>query len=145
MCKLSDSQWNSRAKGCICLSGTDRAYLLEFGGVNMYPCLIPDWALNATATVSIASEGVNEDGEIIPELTIEQKCNLQLKSEQKLDSKKQSINITGKAYFQGDICPDIRTICGGKVTCNDVDYSINAGSKALNFDGTVNYTELELV
>ena len=55
------------------------------------------------------------------------------------------INITGKAYFQGDICPDIRTICGGKVTCNDVDYSINAGSKALNFDGTVNYTELELV
>ena len=55
-----------------------------------YPCLIPDWALNATATVSIASEGVNEDGEIIPEFTIEQKCNLQLKSEVKLDSKKQA-------------------------------------------------------
>ena len=110
-----------------------------------YPCLIPDWALNATATVSIASEGVNEDGEIIPEFTIERKCNLQLKSEQKLDSKKQSINITGKAYFQGDICPDIRTICGGKVTCNDVSYSINAGSKALNFDGPVNYTVLELI
>ena len=110
-----------------------------------YPCLIPDWALNATAIVSIASEGVSEDGEIIPELTIERKCNLQLKSEQKLDSKKQSINITGKAYFQGDIGPDIRTICGGKVTGKDVSYSINAGSKALNFDGTVNYTELELV
>ena len=118
----------------------------EFGGVKMYyPCLIPDWALNATATVSIAGEGVSEDGEIIPELTIEKKCNLQLKSEQKLDSKRQSVNITGKAYFQGDICPDIRTICGGKFTCNGVDYSINAGSKALNFDGTVNYTELELV
>ena len=110
-----------------------------------YPCLIPDWALNATATVSIASEGVNEDGEIIPEFTIERKCNLQLKSEVKLDSKKQAVSISGKAYFQGDICPDIRTICGGKVTCNDVDYGINAGSKALNFDGTVNYTELELV
>ena len=120
--------------------------MLKFGGVNMaYPCLIPEWALNATATVSIASEGVNEDGEIIPEFTIEQKCNLQLKSEVKLDSKKQAVSISGKAYFQGDICPDIRTICGGKVTCNDVDYSINAGSKALNFDGTVNYTELELV
>lgn len=111
----------------------------------MYPCLIADWALNAIATVSIASEGVNEDGEIIPEFTIERKCNLQLKSEQKLDSKKQSVSLTGKAYFKGDICPDIRTIKGGTLTCNDVNYSINAGSKALNFDGTVNYTVLELV
>ena len=63
----------------------------------MYPCLIPEWALNATATVSIASEGVSEDGEIIPEFTIEQKCNLQLKSEVKLDSKKQAVSISGKA------------------------------------------------
>ena len=83
-----------------------------------YPCLIPDWALNVTAIVSIASEGVNEDGEIIPELTLEKKCNLQLKNEQKLDSKKQTVSITGKAYFQGDICPDIRTICGGNVRIN---------------------------
>ena len=111
----------------------------------MYPCLIPDWALNVTAIVSIASEGVNEDGEIIPELTLEKKCNLQLKNEQKLDSKKQTVSITGKAYFKGDICPDIRTICGGNVICNGINYSINAGSKALNFDGTVNYTVLELV
>ena len=110
-----------------------------------YPCLIPEWALNATVKVLIAGDGVSEDGEIIPEFTIEQKCNLQLKSEVKLDSKKQAVNISGKAYFKGDICPDIRTICGGRVTCNDVNYSINAGSKALNFDGTVNYTVLELV
>lgn len=116
------------------------------GGVIMdYPCLIPDWALNATATVSIAGEGVSEDGEMLPELTLEKKCNLQLKSTQKLDSKKQSVDITGKAYFQGDICPDIRTIKGGSLVCNDVTYGIHAGSKALNFDGTVNYTELELV
>ena len=93
----------------------------------------------------MASQGVSDDGEIIQEITIERKCNLQLKSEVKLDSKKQAVSISGKAYFQGDICPDIRTICGGKVTCNDVDYSINAGSKALNFDGSVNYTVLELI
>ena len=110
-----------------------------------YPCLIPDWALNATATVQIAGEGVNEDGEMVPELEITKLCNIQLKNTQKLDSKKQSVDITGKAYFQGDIFPDIRTIKGGSLTCNDVTYGINAGSKALNFDGTVNYTELELV
>ena len=110
-----------------------------------YPCLIPDWALNATAKVLIASEGVSEDGEMLTQLEVEKKCNIQLKSEQKLDSKKQSVSLTGKAYFQGDICPDIRTIKGGTLTCNDVEYSIHAGNKALNFDGSVNYTELELV
>ena len=111
----------------------------------MFPCLIPEWALNATVKVLIASEGVSEDGELIPQLEIDTKCNLQLKNEQKLDSKKQSVSLTGKAYFQGDICPDIRTIKGGSLVCNGVTYGIHAGSKALNFDGTVNYTELELV
>jgi len=110
-----------------------------------YPCLIPEWALNDTATVSIASEGVSEDGEIVPAFTTEQKCNLQLKSEVKLDSKKQSVSLTGKAYFIGDIAPDIRTIKGGTLIHNDVSYSIHAGSKALNFDDTANYTVLELV
>ena len=110
-----------------------------------YPCLIPEWALNATATVSIASEGVSEDGELIPQLELEAKCNIQLKNEVKLDSKKQSVSLTGKAYFIGDIAPDIRTIKGGTLIHNDVNYNIHAGSKALNFDGTVNYTVLELV
>ena len=44
-----------------------------------------------------------------------------------------------------DIAPDIRTIKGGTLTHNDVNYSIHAGSKALNFDGSVNYTVLELI
>lgn len=110
-----------------------------------YPCLIPEWALNATVKVLIAGEGVSEDGELIPQLELEAKCNLQLKNEQKLDSQKQSVSLTGKAYFIGDIAPDIRTIKGGTLTHNDVNYSIHAGSKALNFDGSVNYTVLELI
>lgn len=110
-----------------------------------YPCLIPKWALNATVTISLSGSGVNEDGEILPELELTQACNLQLKNAQSLDSKKQSVRTTGKAYFIGDICPDIREISGGTLTHNNVTYSINAGSKALNFDGTVNYTVLELI
>ena len=42
----------------------------------MYPCLIPEWALNATVKVLIASEGVSEEGELIPQLEIDTKCNL---------------------------------------------------------------------
>lgn len=110
-----------------------------------YPCLIPAWALNATVKVLIVSEGVSEDGELTPQLELEAKCNLQLKNEQKLDSKKQSVSLSGKAFFIGDIAPDIRTIKGGTLIHNDVKYNIHAGSKALNFDGTVNYTVLELI
>ena len=110
-----------------------------------YPCLIPKWALNRLVEVYIAGNGVSEDGEIIPELHITQKCNIQFKSEQKLDNKKQSVSLTGKAYFEGDICPDIRIIKGGKLVCDGIEYEIHVGSKALNFDGSVNYTELELI
>ena len=110
-----------------------------------YACVIPNWAFNKIVEVYIASSGVNEDGEIIPELNITKKCNIQFKSEQKLDNKKQSVSLTGKAYFEGDICPDIRIIKGGKLVCDGIDYKIHAGSKALNFDGSVNHTELELI
>ena len=111
----------------------------------VYPCLIPKWAFNKLVEVSIAGSGVSEDGEIIPELNITQKCNIQFKSEQKLDNKKQSVSLTCKAYFEGDICPDIRIIKGGKLVCDGIEYEIHVGSKALNFDGSVNYTELELI
>ena len=78
MCELPDCEWCDRAEGCICLFGANRACLSQSGGVNMfYPCLIPDWALNAIATVSIAGEGVSEDGEMLPELKLEKKCNIQ--------------------------------------------------------------------
>ena len=110
-----------------------------------YPCLIPNWALNASVSVYLATDGVNEDGEILSELIYEGKCNLQLKAGQNLDSKKQQVRTQGKAYFQGDICPDIKDIGGGKLTYNGVEYGVNGGSKALNFDGSVNYTELELM
>ena len=111
----------------------------------MYPCLIPEWALNATVKVLIAGEGVSEDGELIPQLEIDTKCNLQLKNEQKLDSKKQSVSLSGKAYFIVVIALYILTFKCGTLSHNVVNYSIHAGSKALNFDGSVNYTVLELI
>lgn len=110
-----------------------------------YPCLIPKWALNADVEVELASEGVNEDGEVVADIAYIGKCNLQLNFGQKLDSKKQQVRTQGKAYFIGDICPNIREIGSGKLIHNGTTYDINGGSKALNFDGTVNYTVLELM
>lgn len=110
-----------------------------------YPCLIPSWALNAEVTVNIAGGGVSEDGEQMPDIAFEGKCNLQWKAERDIDAQRQSAKSIGKAYFPGDICPTIAQIKGGTLTHNGVDYTISAGSKAINFDGTVNYTELELI
>ena len=111
----------------------------------VYPCLIPDWALNADVSVGLASEGVNEDGESVPDVAYVGKCNLQLRTGQGLDSKKQQVRTQGKAYFKGDICPDIKEITAGVLLHNGNKYAVNGGSKALNLDGTVNYTELELI
>lgn len=110
-----------------------------------YPCLIPEWALNASVKLALASEGINEDGEIVPDIAYNGKCNLQLQSGQSLDSKKQSVRTQGKAYFVGDVCPNIKNISSGTLIHNGITYSVNGGSKAFNFDGSVNYTVLELM
>ena len=110
----------------------------------MYPCLVPKWALNAIANVNI-SNGLNEDGAEDTITIADLQCNLQFKSTQKLTAKKEIVTISGKAMFPGDAFPDVAKIEGGTLEYNGETYDIYAGQKHLNFDGTVNYTELELM
>lgn len=110
-----------------------------------FPCLIPDWALNADVEILLVEGGVNEDGESVPSFNKKLKCNLQFKSEMSLSTQKEKVRIVGKAYFKGDICPTINAISGGTLTHNNIKYAVNGGNKALNFDGSVNYTVLELM
>ena len=112
----------------------------------MYPCLIPKFALNATVNLTIAGQGIDENGEERPDVVFNDvKCNIQFKSIEKLTADKQIITLSGKANFIGDICPDIASIKGGTLEYNGETYDIYAGQKNLNFDGTVNYTSLELM
>ena len=110
----------------------------------MYPCLVPKWALNAIVNVNI-SNGLNEDGEEDVITIADLRCNLQFKSTQKLTAQKEIVTISGKAMFPGDAFPDVAKIEGGTLEYNGEIYDIYAGKKHLNFDGTVNYTELELM
>ena len=110
----------------------------------MYPCLVPKWALNTVVSVNI-SNGLNEDGEEEVTTLADIPCNLQFKSAQKLTAQKELVTISGKAMFPGDICPDMAKIDGGTLEYNGQAYDIYGGQKNLNFDGTVNFTELELV
>ena len=92
----------------------------------------------------IYSEGVNEYGEPI-EYEFSGFCNYQSCCETILTDTQQVIQITGKAYFDGDILPNIPEITSGEVTLYGVKRKIQQGTKARNLDGTVNYTMLRLL
>lgn len=117
----------------------------KFGGVNMYPCLIPKWALNADVHICLSSEGLSEDGEETKDIEIDSKCNLQFKDVQKLTAQKEMITIIGKAMFPGDIAPNVSEIKGGTLEHSGEMYDVYKIQRNYNFDGTVNYTTLELM
>ena len=111
----------------------------------MWTCLIPDWMLNLTVTVTLGDGSLNEDGAAVPEFTATLKANVQFKAQQKLTAKKELVTISGKACFKGDICPSMPVIVTGVVLIDGKPYVVHSGRKSYNPDGTVNFTELELI
>lgn len=110
-----------------------------------YPCLVPTQFCKTDADVSICSEELSEEGEMAQPFKKRGKCNLQSKAYRVLDDKKSLITLSGKALFPGDLCPDVKAISSGTVKADGTEYAIHRGSKVRNPDGTVNYTELELI
>lgn len=90
-------------------------------------------------------EGITEDGEPIVALEDDFKCNYQDKAKRVLNSEKVFVYLTAKAFFIGDIAPNLSVIYGGTVTIFGEKRQIYQGTKARNPDGTVNYTELEIM
>lgn len=97
------------------------------------------------AFVNIESNKTDEYGGHESVLSAELKCNFQAASNIEYKTDRQPINITAKAYFDGDICPDLPFITSGKVKIYSYEYQIYRGTKARNIDGSVNYTLLELI
>ena len=110
-----------------------------------YPSLVPKRLCNTPVQVTIHKEGISKDGEPIRASLGELRCNYQDSAKTVLTAEKKLVQLSGVALFNGDICPDIKTISGGTVKVNDVEREIFQGMKARNPDGTVNYTELRLV
>ena len=110
-----------------------------------YPKLVRKEQCKTDIHVVLYGEGTTEDGEPIIALEDDFKCNYQDKAKRVLSSEKVVIQLTAKAYFVGDIAPDLAVISGGLVTVFGETRSIYQGSKARNPDGTVNFTELEIM
>lgn len=96
--------------------------------------------------VIIYGEGLTEDGapEIVEDID-ELECNWQAGASTVLTKEKKKVQISGKALFTGDICPDTNDISSGYVEVCGIRRNIAKGQKHYNPDGTVNYTELDVV
>lgn len=110
-----------------------------------YPQLVPKTVCRTPCTVVIYGEGIGKDGE--PEILLEAelKCNYQDKAKTVMTKEQKLVQITGSAYFCGDIAPDVPVISSGEFTIFGVKRQIQQGTKARNPDGTVNYTLLEVI
>lgn len=111
----------------------------------IYPSLVRKEDCKIDIKVVLYGEGTTEEGEPIVALNKNLKCNYQDKGKRVLTAEKVLIQLTGKAYFTGDIAPNLPAISGGQVTVFGETREIYQGMKARNPDGSVNYTELEIM
>ena len=110
-----------------------------------YPCLVEKRLCKTNISIEIEREGLNKYGEPLESILLDLKCNYQDKGKTVLTAEKKLIQLSGMAYFVGDICPELPLITSGTVTVHGVTRTIYQGTKARNPDGTVNYTLLELM
>ena len=111
----------------------------------VYPRLVRKKDCKTDIHVVLYAEGTTEEGEPIKALEGDFKCNYQDKAKRILTQEKVLIELTGKALFCEDIAPNLAVISGGEVTVFGQTRRIYQGTKARNPDGTVNYTELEIM
>ena len=113
-----------------------------------YPSLIPKILCKTNIHIVLYGEGLTENGEPIVEFEGDLLCNYQEGAKMVLTDTKKFVEISGKAYFPGDICPDVGVISDGEAVIDTgslLKRKILKGTKARNPDGTVNFTCLELI
>lgn len=111
-----------------------------------FPCLIFSKFCQTPIKVTVYGEGQTEDGAPVIILDgAEFECNFQDKAKTIYKDKQRVVQANGVCYIPGDIAPDTPTISGGQVEVFGIKRTIAQGIKARNPDGTVNYTELDVV
>jgi len=108
-----------------------------------YPELVPDWVCTTPITLHIESEEINEDGAPASTITIRANCNWQDGGKAVFSADQKVVDISGKAYFNGDIVPRISNITAGDAVIFGEKREIHQGFKRRNPDGTVNHTEIQ--
>lgn len=110
-----------------------------------YPCLVLKSVCKTPIKVTIYGEGLTEDGAPVVAYSGEHLCNYQDKGKTVLTDEKKIVEVFGVILIPGDIAPDVPSISDGFVEVFGISRRIETGIKARNPDGTVNYTELDVI
>lgn len=128
-----------------------------------FPSLVKQQFCKTPVEVTIYGEGLNEDGapdilfecrELYPSESLVPSqalhggcvyCNLQNKAKTIMTAQKKIVQVNGILLIPYDIVPNSPTISGGFVVIDGVKRDIVQGTKVRNPDGTVNYTELDVM
>lgn len=110
-----------------------------------YPPLVPDAVCRIPVSLTIYADELSEDGAPVVAATFTGRCNYQDSVQRVYTSDKHYIQLSGKALFNGDILPDMNNIADGTAELFGETRKIYRGTKARNPDGSVNYTQLDLM
>jgi hypothetical protein len=108
-----------------------------------YPQLVPNWVCTTPITLYLEGEGVDEDGAPVSVAVKNAKCNWQDGGKVLYSDTLKTTEISGKAYFNGDIAPTLSNIVSGEAVVFGEKREIHQGFKRRNPDGTVNHTEIQ--
>lgn len=110
-----------------------------------FPCLVDKRFCKTPIHIEIYSEDTDRYGQPVTIYSSDLLCNYQSSAKRVLNEKKELIQLTAQAYFVGDICPEIPQISNGTVIIGGIKRDILQGCKALNPDGTVNFTRIDII
>ena len=111
----------------------------------IWPKLVPKWVMQTPIKIVIEAEGLDEDGAPLEAFSADLMCNWQDGGKVELTTEQKYVRISGKAFFDGDICPEIPNIVSGYAIAAGAKREIAEGIKSRNPDGTVNYTEVRFL
>lgn len=108
-----------------------------------WPQLVKPWACQVPITITL-TDGIGEDGAPKTAATVETLCSCNGKGGWSVDERRQMVRYTCAALIPGDIAPQLAHLTGW-AELQGKRLSIHAADRALNPDGSVNYTRLELM
>lgn len=109
-----------------------------------WPSLVPDSICHTPIKIQY-EDGINEDGSPKKTVIFDGKCNYSEKSKQIMNAERQLIQLNATALFNGDIAPG-KDIAGEAIINNgQVTRRIHTAARPRNPDGSVNYTQVELI
>lgn len=128
-----------------------------------FPSLVKKQFCKIPVEVTIYGEGITEDGS--PVIAFECKnlypsenlypsnilcggnavCNVQSKAKTVYTKEQKIVQVSAVLLFDGDIAPDCPNLSGGFAVLDGIKRNIVQGIKHRNPDGTVNFTELDVI